>query len=214
MELDELKTAWRQMDERLAAQAALSTQLFTESRVDKARRHLRWLVFGQSLQLAFGFALTVFFARFWIAHRDEAALLALGLGMHAWGVLVICSAVVELLLLTYLQFAQPVVSAQRYLALLRRWRTRVSPWLGLPFLLLWMLGPFALAAWGAPIGNAWLWLNLVASVAIALALRHAWQRARQPGREGLARRIDDFLGGDSLRQAQARLDEIARFERE
>jgi hypothetical protein len=214
MELDDLKTAWRQMDQRLAAQSALAAQLFAESRLDKARRHLRWLVFGQLLQLAFGIALTVFFARFWIAHRDEAALLALGLGMHAWGVLVICSSVVELLLLTCLQFAQPVVAAQRYLALLRRWRTRVSPWLGLPFLLLWMLGPFALAAWGAPITPAWLWVNLTVGVAIVLALRRLWRRARQPGHEGLARRIDDFLGGDSLRQARARLDEIARFEQE
>ena len=214
MELDDLKTAWRQMDQRLAAQSALAAQLFTESRLDKARRHLRWLVFGQLLQLAFGVALTVFFARFWIAHRDEASLLALGLGMHAWGVLVICSSVVELLLLTCLQFAQPVVAAQRYLALLGRWRTRVSPWLGLPFLLLWMLGPFALAAWGVPIAPAWLWLNFAVGISIVLALRCLWRRARQPGRESLARRIDEFLGGDSLLQARARLDEIARFEQE
>ncbi len=214
MELDDLKAAWRQMDDRLAAQAALSTQLFTESRLDKARRHLRWLVFGQLLQLGFGVVLTVFFARFWIAHRDEATLLALGLGMHAWGVLVICSSVVELLLLTRLQFAQPVVTAQRYLALLRRWRTRVSPWFGLPFLLLWMFGPFVLAARGAPIDRAWLWLNLGASVTLALALRCVLRRARLSAGGGLARRIDDALGGDSLRQAQARIDEIARFERD
>ncbi|MET0226197.1 MAG: serine/threonine protein kinase, partial [Dokdonella sp.] len=41
---------------------------------------------------------------------------------------------------------------------------------------------------------------------------HRW--SRDPRRPRLARFVDDSMTGDSLREAQAHLDEIARFERE
>lgn len=214
MELDELKQAWHSMEQRLERQQALNVQLLTETRLDKAKRHLRWLLLGQSAQLALGMLVTVLSARFWIANHDVPALLAAGLAGHAWGVLVICSAVVELLLVIRIQYAQPVVAVQRYVALLRRWRTRVAPWLGLPFLLACMFGPMLLAALGAPVAPAWVAGNLVAG--LALVAGGAWflRWAHRPGREALACRVDHFLGGDSLREAQARLEEVARFERD
>lgn len=214
MELDELKQAWHTLEQRFERQQTLNLKLLTESRLDKAKRHLRWVLLGQGLQLALGVAVTVFFARLWIANLGEPLLLALGLGMHAWGVLLICSAVVEVLLVTAIQYAQPVTTVQRYLALLRRWRTRVSPWLGLPFLLLWMLGPLLLAGLGAPISVAWLVANGLLTLGLAVTAWGLYRWAQRPGREALARRVDDFLGGDSLRQAQLRLDEVARFQRE
>lgn len=214
MELDELKQAWHSMEQRLERQQALNVQLLTESRVDRAKRHLRWLLLGQCAQLALGVLATVLSARFWIANHEVPALLAAGLAGHAWGVLVVCSAVVELLLVTRIQYAQPVVTVQRYLAILRRWRTRVAPWLGLPFLLACMLGPMLLAALGAPVPTAWVVGNLVACLGLAIAAVWFYRWSHRPGREALARRIDDFLGGDSLRRATERLEELAEFERE
>lgn len=214
MELDELKLAWHSLEQRLERQQALNLQLLTESRVDKAKRHLRWLLLGQCAQLALGVLVTVLSARFWIANHEVPALLAAGLAGHAWGVLVICSAVVELLLVTRIQYAQPVVTVQRYLAILRRWRTRVAPWLGLPFLLACMFGPMLLAALGAPVPAAWVAGNLVACLGLAVAAAWFYRWSHRPGREALARRIDDFLGGDSLRRATERLEEVADFERE
>ena len=214
MELDELKQAWRAMEQRLERQQALNLQLLTESRIDKAKRHLRWLLLGQCAQLAFGVLVTVLSARFWIANHEVPALLAAGLAGHAWGVLVICSAVVELLLVTRIQYAQPVVTVQRYLALLRRWRTRVALWLGLPFLLACMFGPVLLAALGAPVPTAWLVGNLVACLGLAIAAAWFYRWSHRPGREVLAERVDDFLGGDSLRRARERLEEVTRFEHE
>ncbi len=154
MELDELKLAWHSMERRLERQQALNLQLLAESRIDKAKRHLRWLLPGQCAQLALGVLVTVLSARFWIANHEVPLLLVAGLAGHAWGVLVICSAVVELLLVTRIQYAQPVLTVQRYMALLLRWRTRVAPWLGLPFLLACMFGPTELAALGAPPADA------------------------------------------------------------
>ena len=214
MELDELKQAWHAMEQRLDRQQALNTQLLAESRIDRAKRHLRWLLLGQSAQLALGLLVTVLSVRFWIANHEVPPMLAAGLAGHAWGVLLICSAVVELLLVTRIQYAQPVITVQRYLALLRRWRTRVAPWLGLPFLLACMFGPMALAALGAPVSTGWLVGNLVVCLGLVLAAAGFYRWSHRPGREALAGRIDDFLGGDSLRRAREQLDELAAFERE
>jgi hypothetical protein len=214
MELDELKQAWHAMEQRLDRQQALNTQLLAESRIDRAKRHLRWLLLGQCAQLALGLLVTVLSARFWIANHEVPPMLAAGLAGHAWGVLLICSAVVELLLVTRIQYAQPVITVQRYLALLRRWRTRVAPWLGLPFLLACMFGPMALAALGAPVSTGWLVGNLVVCLGLVLAAAGFYRWSHRPGREALAGRIDDFLGGDSLRRAREQLDELAAFERE
>ena len=214
MELDELKLAWHSMEQRLERQQALNLQLLTESRVDKAKRHLRWLLLGQCAQLALGALVTVLSARFWIANHEVPALLAAGLAGHAWGVLVICSAVVELLLVTRIQYAQPVVTVQRYLAILRRWRTRVAPWLGLPFLLACMFGPMLLAALGAPVPSGWLAGNLLVGLGLLVGAAWFYRWSHRPGREALARRVDDFLGGDSLRRATERLQEVADFARE
>ena len=214
MELDELKQAWHAMEQRLDQQQALNLQLLTESRLDKAKRHLRWLLLGQCAQLVAGILVTVLSARFWIANHEVPLLLTAGLAMHAWGVLLICSAAVELLLVTRIHYAQPVVIVQRYLALLRRWRTRVAPWLGLPFLMAWMFGPMVLAALGAPVPTGWLVGNLVVCLAVLGAAVQYYRWSHRPGREALARRIDDFLGGDSLRRARERLEEVARFEQE
>ena len=214
MELDELKQAWHAMEQRLDQQQALNLQLLTESRLDMAKRHLRWLLLGQCAQLVAGILVTVLSARFWIANHEVPLLLTVGLATHAWGVLLICSAVVELLLVTRIHYAQPVVIVQRYLALLRRWRTRVAPWLGLPFLMAWMFGPMVLAALGAPVPTAWLVGNLVVCLALLGAAVQFYRWSHRPGREALARRVDDFLGGDSLRRARERLEEVARFEQE
>ena len=214
MELDELKQAWHAMEQRLDRQQALNTQLLAESRIDRAKRHLRWLLLGQSAQLALGLLVTLLSVRFWIANHEVPPMLAAGLAGHAWGVLLICSAVVELLLVTRVQYAQPVITVQRYLALLRRWRTRVAPWLGLPFLLACMFGPMALAALGAPVSTGWLVGNLVVCLGLVLAAAGFYRWSHRPGREALAGRIDDFLGGDSLRRAREQLDELAAFERE
>lgn len=214
MELDELKHAWHALEQRLERQRALTLRMHTEARIDRARRHLRWLLLGQVVQLAIGLLLAAVFARVWIGNLDQPWLLAFGLAMHAWGVLLACSAVVEVLLVTRIGYARPVLTVQRYVATLRRWRTRVSPWLGLPFLLLWMLGPFVLAGLGARVSGTWLWLNLAVGVALVVAAWGLYRWSHHPGREALARRVDDFLGGDSLRHAQERLDEIDRFAQE
>ena len=54
MELDDFKQAWKTLDHRLERQAAIDLQLLRDARVDRARRGLRPLAWGQALQMVIG----------------------------------------------------------------------------------------------------------------------------------------------------------------
>ena len=80
MDLDELKTAWHTLDRRLERNNRLNLQLFRDGRLDRMRRGLRPLAWGQAIQMLVGAAGTLWFAPFWVAHRNEPPLLLAGLG--------------------------------------------------------------------------------------------------------------------------------------
>lgn len=213
MELDELKLAWQTLDRRLQQQTALNLQLLTENRIDKVRSRLRPLWFGQVVQLIVGVVLTVVFANFCIANTGSPTLLASGLVMHAWSVALIISAVMELLLITRIDYAGPVLTIQKSLAQLRLWRTRVSPWLGLPFWLLWM--PLMAIAFrqlfGVEMHASVYYIGIPIGIVgmLATVWFHRW--AHRPERAHIGEAIDAGSAGRSVTRAQQYLDEIARF---
>ena len=131
MELDDLKQAWQSLDRQLQQQKRINLQLLTESHMRKAKAGLRWLQAFSVAQIALGALVTVFCARFWIGHMDEPALLVSGIALHAYGVAMIIAGVTEILLLVRTDYAAQIVTIQKYLALLRRWRIRTSRWFGL-----------------------------------------------------------------------------------
>lgn len=208
MDIDDMKLAWQAMDTRLQRQSALNLQLFTESRLDKARARLRPLLVWQSVQILLGIGMAVVFARFWVHHTDSIPALVSGLALHAWGVaLVVCSAV-DVLLLTRMHYARPVLTVQKTLGQLRYWRVRWQPWLGLAWCLLWLalLEVAAQAITGQDLPTRYLlWntaFNLLLLGGCVLLLR---------------RRRDLFDAGSigkGIPRAQAMLDEIEDFKRE
>jgi hypothetical protein len=58
----------------------------------------------------------------------------------------------------------------------------------------------------------WGGLGFGAAGLVATAWFHRW--SRRPERAALGRRLDDSLGGGSLRRAQAELAELLRFEKD
>jgi len=219
MELDDLKQAWQTLDRRLEQQAAINLHLLTESRVQKAKSSLGWLWIGKILQIAVAVAMTVFFATFWIAHRDNPMLLLSGIVMHAYSVMLIVAGVMELLIVTRIRHAAPVLAIQKYLTYLKLWRNRMMPWLGLSWWLLWI--PLTLIGFEALFG-ADIWANAPSVVYIFLAiglgglLATLWlvyaspQRFRKPVRDYL----ENSNTGLAITRAQAMLDEIGQFEKE
>ncbi|SEK65906.1 hypothetical protein SAMN05428989_0554 [Pseudoxanthomonas sp. GM95] len=208
MELDDMKLAWQAMETRLERQGALNLQLFTESRLDKARARLWPLFAWQVVQALLGIGMAVVFARFWVHHIESLPALISGLALHVWGVaLVVCSAV-DVLLLTRLHYAKPVLTVQKTLGQLRWWRVKWQPRLGLAWCLLWLalLEVAAKAMTGQDLPTGFLlWtsaVNLVLLGGSVLLLR---------------RRRDLFDAGSigrSIPRAQAMLDEIEAFKRE
>ncbi|MDN5782244.1 MAG: hypothetical protein L0H23_09550 [Luteimonas sp.] len=219
MELDELKAAWQSLDRQLQQQKRINLELLTETRMRGAKAGLRWLQALAVGQAVIGLVVTVFCARFWTSHMDAPALLLSGIVMHAYGVAMIITGVVEMLLLVRIDYAAQVVTLQKYMALLRQWRIRTRRWLGLAQWLLWI--PTTLVMLEYLIGFD-LWAHSPATVGWFLAVGIAgllatlWLMYWSP--RALRRRVGNYLDDNSagalLKRAQASLDEIVSFERE
>jgi hypothetical protein len=198
----------------------LGLQLYRESKLDKIRRTLRWMMGGQALQIAIWMAVTAIVAPFWIEHRAVPHLLAFGLILHAYAVLTIISSVVQLQLMATIDYAAPVLVLQRQLVRLRTLRIWSTLLLSLPWWPLWIVGFVVGVKWWLGVdlylvAPTFVLVNivfgLVGLVTTVWFARRVARRARETGKPA---RFADHLAGHSLRRAIGQLDEIAQFERE
>ena len=216
MELDDMKLAWQTLDRRFELQHALNVQMFRDTRLDKMRRGLRPLVWGQALQMIIGAVGLWVLAPIWIAHLHDTAVLIAGLVMHVYCVgLIVLGGVVQGHIAN-LDYAAPVVSIQRQLQKLRRiYAVGGAMVVGLPW---WFLTAPLLVVLtrGEIMRNApsviWIQLTIGAVGLLATGWFHCW--SHRPERAALARKLDASTTGGSLRRALAATDDIARFEQE
>jgi hypothetical protein len=211
MELDDLKQQWQSLDRKLERTLALNLQILTETRTRRMKQRLLPVLLLQPLQLAIGFALTIFSARFWIANMDTTALLVSGLALHAFGIGLIADGVMRIQLITRIRFDAPVVTIQRHLAYLKHWEVRSFKW---GWMIVWALVPAMLIVAVKAVANVDLWSRFPPAVAwtaagsaVGMAASYAfdrWAHGRWP----------DLYVGHSVAGAQAALDEIDRFARE
>ena len=75
MELDELKSAWQVLDQRLETSNRLQLQAFREGKFHQLKRRLRPLFWGQVAQMVLGVAVVLSAVAFWTAHRGELSML-------------------------------------------------------------------------------------------------------------------------------------------
>ncbi|MBS0462352.1 MAG: serine/threonine protein kinase [Proteobacteria bacterium] len=217
MELDDMKAAWAQLNQRLEAQETLNFHLLRDGKLDRLRRGLRPLVWGQAIQIAWGGLIALWGANFWIAHRDVPHLLIAGIAVHLSGIsMIVLGAAIEALI-ARVDYSAPVLGIQRQIAQLRTVYVRGGLAVGLPWWLLWVA--FLMVALKSLAGadlflNApgVVWINLAFGVVGLLAtlafLR--WSRTRP----GLGQKLADYNAGRSIVRAQSLLAEIARFERD
>ncbi len=218
MELDELKQAWQSLDRRMEKQNSLNRQLLRDSRSEKMKRAFRWAITGQSLQLLFGALLTCVFAPFWIQHRDNLHLIVYGLTMHAYGLSMIIFAARDLAMIAAIDYSAPVLTIQKQLSALRRQRQIAAQWFAIAGCLMWVPLTLIIFYWlGA---DLWLhapevvyWLAASGLVSVAALGLIVWL-ANRPGFARLRNAIDSSIAGKSLLNAQAALDEVARFEQD
>jgi len=217
-ELDELKLAWRALERCLDRQHALSFARFKHERLTRVRGALRPLAIGQGIQALCGALVIAWSAPFWVEHRAELHLLAAGLFGHAYGIGLIALAARDLIAISAIDYAAPVLAIQKQLAELRARRVRWAPIHGIVGCFSWI--PFLLMIFERLGADVWArkpsvvgWFFASGFVClVALLAFIAW--SRRPQRATLARKLDDGAAGVSLNRAQAMVDEIARFEQD
>ncbi|MGY1426422.1 serine/threonine protein kinase [Lysobacter sp. A289] len=219
MELDDFKLAWQTLDQRLQQHNALGLQLLRERGLDRARKHLRPLWWGQVAQMLFGLACVLLGATCWNLQTDQPPLLVAGIVVHAYGIATMIAGGVTLGLIGKIDYAAPVVRIQKQLAKLRRFYVASGAAVGLAWWVLWVPFLMVLAgldrnAEGLAWLQSWVYISLAFGFAGLLATWwfHRW--SRHPSRPRLTKAMDDSVTGGSLLRAQARIDEIERFERQ
>lgn len=214
MELDEMKLAWQTLGRRLDKQYALNLQLFRDGRMDKLRRGLRPLVWGQAIQMVIGLLLAGVAVAFWTSHGRVTHLLVCGLLVHLYGVLLIAFSARNLYLIQRIDYATPVLKIQRQLADLRAWRVRVeTPVNAILGCFVWIPVMWMNFAWyGIDLWSRsfFYWSISSSLVGLAVVVLVVWLMRRA----GMARKMEDHAAGRGLQKAEAVLQEIARFEQE
>ncbi|WP_434422988.1 hypothetical protein [Nannocystis pusilla] len=216
MELDDLKQAWQALDRRLERHDALQLQLLHERATDRARSRLRPLMFGLWCQTLIAGALVFACASFWADHHDTPHLVLCGAVLQAYLLMVVVLGARELVLVRAIDPAEPVVLNQRRLAVLRAWRVRTSPWLGLPWALLHVPLLVCLAANNGEdlIARAPGFVVMQLAIgAVVLASILVFIRASR-SRPRLRAALERSASGNSVERARAALDAIDRFEQE
>ena len=215
MELDDIKSAWQELDARMARQHALQLELLRGQKQVQARRQLRPLLFGMAVQALLGIGLVLLGVGCWRNNLDVPGLLVAGIALHAFGVLHIAFAGIVTGLATTLDYAAPVLAIQKRLRLLLRVQVLNSNLCGAPWWVIWVLvviGFAGLSPTRVPGPTpTWIWISLVIGIVGMFATW--WWAARGPRgpRDPLAR-MDD--GADGIRRSLRVYDDLERFERE
>jgi hypothetical protein len=220
MELDEMKQAWLTLNHQLARQQTLNWQIFRSNQMERLRRGVRPLAWGQSMQIVLGIAIALWGISFWSTHLHIWQAMACGIAMQAFGTLAIIFPARVLSLVLVIDYAAPVLDIQRRVAQLRAWRVKVeAPVFAVLGSLIWIPAMLMLIQYGADrVGvNPWsemsgsvLWLLLCGVISlVVVGLVYALLRWL-----GYGRRLEDSFAGTSVKRAEAMLEEIARFERE
>ena len=219
MELDELKTAWHQMEQELQKQRRITAALLAERTGSLVESSLKPLFRWQVVQIVFGVLFIGYGSRFWVEHRADTLLLASGLIVHAYGIALIANAAWVITRIKTIDYGAPVTELQKRVAKLEQSYV-VSGWiLGLPWWLLWMpVAIVLLTMIGIDITavphQGWLKINLVVCI-VGMALTLAWYfRAKHSKKPGVRERLERSERGESIERARQAIADIERFENE
>jgi hypothetical protein len=181
MELQDLESAWKALDARVAQQDLELAQLRSQTLASRMRGKLARASLGQWAQVAIGVLFAIWGGGYWFDHLGTPHLVAYGLALHAYGIALLGTGIVLLVRMATIDYALPIAEVQSRLLVLRRDRIRSERVLWLFGAVMWvpimMIGLRAIGidAWtGNPV---WVLANLAVGVAIALVA--AWVMHRR-----------------------------------
>lgn len=218
MTLDDLKTAWAELDRKLTATQATVVRLQSERLTDRTKSALRFLPWQLTWELLEGVVAVALLGTYLANNIDETRFAVPGLILHALAILSIVSTVWQIVLLGRIDYSAPVVDIQKRLAGLRAARCRAWFWVLVLGPVVWVLllivgirglgGGDVYAACGMPFVLGNLAFGAVFTLVVwVVAKVWAAKRPVSAWREWLR----DGLAGTSLTRAKRHLREAAEF---
>jgi hypothetical protein len=217
MTLDDLKTAWHDLDRKLAATHTAVLRFQAEQKLDRARSALRPLTWKLGWELLEGMAAAALLSVYLAHHFAESRFAVPGLVLFALAVASVVTTVWQWGLLRRIDYAGPVTAVHRQLADLRLVRARFGFWVLVLSPLLWALGLIVVpkGLLGADVydgGMPYVLANLgfgVAFLLVAWGVARHWA-AKAPDSAWRSRLADGFAGR-SLMRAKEHVREAERF---
>ncbi len=217
-ELDDLKATWQTLNRNLERQHALALHQFREKKLNRFQTGFRPLVAGQIVQIICGGLLALLGGSFWTDHLGVAHLMAYGISVHLYGIMLIVFAARDLNLIKQFDYSAPVLVLQKQIAALREWHVRAGLWFGVTGCFIWI--PLILMIFHGLGADVWKRSPQVvgwffASALVGLGIIYGLVAfSRRPGKEKFAQSLEDSSAGRSVRRAESLLEEIERFEQE
>lgn len=219
MTFDDMERQWKSHDEKLDTLLQINLSELRRAHVDAAATALQRIRRSTVIELMIDAVALLLLGSFLGDHFHQPRFLLPALLLHGCAIASLGVRLRQLLMLRQVDYDGPIVHAQRMLTLLRRSRIRAAKWTMLIAPLVWV--PLLIVVFEALLGiDAYRFLDarwIAANVLFGAALiplilwishRYGDRFARSP----FLQRLADDLAGRSLREADAFLGQIARFQ--
>jgi hypothetical protein len=217
MTFDDLQQQWKQQDAKLDTLLHLELGHLRATHFDSMTTALDRVRRSIALELLMSAALLLLLGSFLHAHLHDLRYLGPAALLHLSAIALTIACVRQLVAARQVDYAGPVVDAQRRLTALRASRIRTSKWTLLIAPALWTPAMLvALKAFGIDaFDRAWIVANILWSIAfVPLMLWAARRFGERLAGSPILRRLADDLAGRSMNEATAFADRLAQFERQ
>jgi hypothetical protein len=215
MELEEMKTVWQTLDQKLKRDSEISLAMYSHQKLTSARSSLRPLVWGQMVQLFGGILVLLLAALLWSTRPTAVSVIVAGVVVNAYGAICVAAASTVMGAVRNIDYAGSVLEIQGRLARVRRAYIFSGMVAGLTWWFLWI--PFLMVLAGLVHVNLYanapsvIWIGMAIGVVGLMSMIWLYMRSREIAHPRLRQAVDRAVIGRSLQRAQAQLDEVRRF---
>ncbi len=119
MELDKLQALWKTLDQKLDRNWQLNLELIRKTNLDKARRKMTGLIRNISLTLVFYALVASWFIHLTIQNWGSPFVAGSFIILAGWSLILCFTAIHELVLITQIDYASPILELQKKLSHIR-----------------------------------------------------------------------------------------------
>jgi hypothetical protein len=219
MEMTEMESLWRDVDQKLDRTIRLNRQLLVAGKLGEVKTPLRQLVAALAFEAAAAVCVLLALGSFLYAHAGEPRYAWPAAMLHVWAIGALAGTIGQLVLAIRINYEQPVVEIQRRIAELRLVRLRVIRWALATGLVVWWLpllvvackGFFGLDAYHV-FGLRFFYINGLASgLAVPFAILLAGKVSRGVRRSDFVRELARHMEGGYVTRAEASMQAIVFF---